>query len=187
MKRLAAISLILFAVPAGAAELSSEYTKLDHQTDCHVIGKSDGEGDWADLVCPGYGNYPYFIRSGDGRETVTYGFATDSGMPSFGPFNYSNGTVEWRLAAENGAKRPLAAIQRWYIADPEGNWTTQILVVSKVGQPDGGGACVMGYVTAADGAAANERARALSDRAADFECGDEISVEAPLRDLVPRQ
>lgn len=183
--RLFAFALFaVLAAPAAAAELSSDYTKLDQQKDCHTIGQSDGEGDWADLVCPGYGNYPYFIRYGDGRETVTYGFATDSGMPSFGRFNYSNGTIEWRLMTENGARRPVAAIQRWYLADIDGKWTTQILVVSKVGQPDGGGACVMGYVAAADGAAANERARALADQVGSFSCGDTVTVEAPIRDFI---
>lgn len=180
--------LIAAAVLAGAAlpvmgqELSSEYTRLNQDTDCTVIANSaaEGEGDWADLVCPGYGGYPYVIRYGDGRETVTYGFATDSGMPSFSPFNYSNGTVEWRVRTAGETRRPVAAIQRWYLADIDGNWATQILVVSRVGQPqDGSRACVVGYVAAADGAPANERARKLGDGAEAFECGDDTPTVEP--------
>jgi hypothetical protein len=126
------------------------------------------------------------LSYGDGREQVTYGFASSSVMPSFAPFNYANDTIEWRLVTENGAKRPVAAIQRWFLADQDGKWARQILVVSKVGQPDGSGeACVMGYVEAADGAAANERARKLSERALGFECGTEIVVEDSVREFAP--
>ena len=187
MKRLVFAVLAMLATPAAAAELSSDYTKVDQQNDCHVVARAaEGDGEWADLVCPGYGHYPYVLRYGDGREQVTYGFASSSVMPSFAPFNYANGTVEWRLVTENEARRPVAAIQRWYLADQDGKWATQILVVSKVGQPDGSGeACVMGYVAAADGAAANERARKISDKAPDFECGSEIIVEDAVREFVP--
>ena len=188
MKHLAAIALALCATPVFAAGLTSDYTKVDQQNGgCAVIATAaEGEGEWADLVCPGYANYPYVIRYGDGREQVTYGFAASSVMPSFGPFNYSNDTVEWRLVTENAVKRPVAAIQRWFLADQDGKWATQILVVSKVGQPDGSGeACVMGYVAAADGAPANERARAMADKALDWECGSEIMVEDAIREFVP--
>lgn len=189
MKSLAAIALAL-ALPgaAAAADFTSDYTKVDQQNGgCAVIATAaEGDGEWADLVCPGYANYPYVISYGDGREQVTYGFANSSVMPSFGPFNYSNDTVEWRLVTENGVKRPVAAIQRWFLADLDGKWTTQILVVSKVGQPDGKGeACVMGYVAAADGAPANERARAMADKVLDWQCGSEIMVEAAIREFVP--
>ena len=188
MKHLAAIALAVFAaVPIAAQELTSDYTKVDQQNDCHVIARAaDGEGDWADLVCPGYGHYPYVLSYGDGREQVTYGFAQSAVMPSFGPFNYANDTIEWRLVAENDAKRPVAAIQRWFLADQDGKWATQILVVSKVGQPDGSGeACLMGYVAAADGAPANVRARAMADKALDWECGSEIMVEDAVQQFAP--
>ena len=197
MHRLAALAIAFVtagavpagAAPAGAAEFSSDYTKGDQQNGgCAVIAAApeDEGGDWADLVCPGYANYPYVISYGDGREQVTYGFASSPVMPSFGPFNYSNDTIEWRLLTEKGGKRPVAAIQRWFLADLDGKWKTQILVVSKVGQPDGSGeACVMGYVAAADGAPANERARAMADKALDWECGSEVMVEDAIREFVP--
>jgi len=182
-------ALLLIATPVAAQDLTSQYTRLDQDSDCNTIARSaEDDGDWADLVCPGFAGYPYVIRYGDGRETVTYGFATEPGMPSFGRFNYSNGTVEWRLRADNGGERPVAAIQRWYLADIDGNWATQILVVSKVGQPEQGGeACVIGYVDAADGAegSANERARDISDGAESFACGDDRpEVEPGIAEFV---
>jgi hypothetical protein len=189
MNHLAAIALAFFAAaPVAAQEFTSDYTKVDQQNDgCHVIARAaEGEGEWAELVCPGYGHYPYVLSYGDGREQVTYGFASSSVMPSFAPFNYANDTVEWRLVTENNAKRPVAAIQRWFLADQDGKWATQILVVSKVGQPDGSGeACLMGYIDAADGAPANERARKLADRALDWECGSEIAVEDAVQEFAP--
>jgi hypothetical protein len=186
---IALLALAVCIVPASAQDLTSEYTKHDPDGDCLVIGSSveDGEGDWSDIVCPGYGGYPYVIRYGDGRESVTYGFATDSGMATFAPFNYGNDTVEWRVRVTEATKRPVAAIQRWYLANAEGAWTTQILVVSRVGQPgDAAGACVVGYVAAGDGAPANERARVVADKAEAFDCSDdEPSVETAIAGFVP--
>jgi hypothetical protein len=183
-----ASALAALVLPASAQDMSSEYTKLDQNEDCLVTARAgEGDGDWADLVCPGYGGYPYVIRYGDGRETVTYGFATQSGMNSFAPFNYSNGTVEWLVRAEGDAKRPVAAIQRWFLANGDGAWETQILVVSKVGQPEEGSqACVVGYVAAADGASANERARELAGRAEEFDCdSDAVAIEDAIAEFVP--
>ncbi|WP_042249935.1 hypothetical protein [Paracoccus sp. PAMC 22219] len=54
-----------------------------------------------------------------------------------GAFNHAGPTVEWRIAQIEGHAVPVAAIQRFHLADPGGGWATQILVVSKVGQPDG--------------------------------------------------
>jgi hypothetical protein len=193
MKKLTAIVLAVFAVQpsvASGAELVSEYTRLDQDVDCTVIERAaEGEGEWADLVCPGIAGYPYVIRYGDGRETVTYGFTGENAMTSFAPFNYSNGTVEWRMRTEGDAKRPVAAIQRWFLADIDGNWATQILVVSKVAQPEPDPeACVVGYVSAADGAPANVRARLLADAAESFVCGsDSVTVEPAIAEFVSAQ
>lgn len=190
MTRLAATTFAALAVliaPGLADEFTSEYTRLDQNTDCTVIASAaEGEGEWADLVCPGIAGYPYVIRYGDGRETVTYGFTGESAMTSFARFNYSNGTVEWRMRSEGDTKRPVAAIQRWFLADLDGNWATQILVVSKVAQPEPDAeACVVGYVSAHDGAPANVRARALADTAEDFSCGtDRATVERAIAEFV---
>jgi len=183
MKTLLVLMLAGLSLPAMGAELSSAYTRLDQDKDCEVVDKAEeGDGEWADLVCPGYEGTSYMIRYGDGRETITYGDAEESGMPSFAPFNYSNGTVEWRL----NAGRPVAAIQRWYLANEEGQWQTQILVVSKVGQAADRQACVIGYVAANEGGTANERARLISNEAEAFACGtDRPVVEAAIAQFVP--
>lgn len=188
MKLVVAVIFSLFALPVAAAELTSEYTRNDPGRDCEVVGQSkSGEGDWSDIVCPGVKGYSYRINATDGREAVTYGYTQSPGMPTFGAFNYAHSTVEWRVGRVNGASVPLATIQRFYLADQNGEWRTQILVVSKVGQRAGGGACVVGYVSANEGSTANQRARIISNDAASFRCGrDKPIVEAKIRQHAPQ-
>ncbi|RDE08405.1 hypothetical protein [Pelagibacterium lacus] len=169
----------LLATPAPA-QVSSAYTRYTLPDDCTRIAASDGEGDWADFVCPGFGGYPFVIRYGDGRESITYGFATASGMSTFAAFNYANETVEWRIIENGETVRPFAAIQRWRLANSEGEWAHQMLVVSRVGQPSDGGACPIAFVAPTDGA--NDRARDYADRLADdFHCGTDMPV---IEDLI---
>lgn len=184
MKLITAAAVFFLAVlPTSAGELSSEYTRNEPQRDCQLIDRSaGGEGDWSDIVCPGAGGYHYYISGTDGREAVTYGYAQNPGMPTFSAFNYANTTVKWRMGRHNGRYLPVAAIQRFYLADVNGNWSTQILVVSKVGQPGAGDACVVGYVSANEGESANLRARQLSNDAPSFRCGrDRPLVESAIR------
>lgn len=185
MKRYLTVALFALVTTPVTAQAISEYTRYDLETDCSLIDRApDNEGEWADFVCTGHAGYPFVLRSSDGRDSVTYGFATGSGMATFAPFNYANGVVEWRVRLDRNAERPVAAIQRWFIADHMGDWTRQLLVVSKVGQPDGGGACAMAYVAATEGG--NERARRLADELVDgFVCGKSApTIEDEIGDIV---
>ncbi|WP_127145302.1 hypothetical protein [Pelagibacterium montanilacus] len=183
-----AIAMVLAGALPASAQVDSQYTTLDFQADCMTIAASqEGEGDWADLVCPGFGGYPVVLRYTDGRESATYGFATDSGMATFGPFNYAHDTIEWRIETRGDVVRPFAVIHRWYLSDVDGDpRANQILVVSRVGQPDEGGACAIGYIDGATGPDANIRARELADeRAAAFACGsDSPFVDEAISELV---
>lgn len=184
--RLLIVAAAFGAMPAAAAELTSEYTRNHVDRDCEIVASSpDDEGFWVDIRCPGVAGYTYMIRDSDGRQSVTYGSSERSSMPTFGAFNYAHPTVEWRMGTLNGEVVPIAAIHRFSLSDGDGEWTTQILVVSKVVQPDSEG-CIVGYVSANEGGSANERARVVSDRAAAFRCGvDEPSVEDKIRQHVP--
>lgn len=185
MKALATTLALALLPGVAAAQMTSDYTRYDAETDCVVINQApDDAGHWSDLACTGYANYPFLIRYGDGRETITYGFETEAGMPGIGPFNYAHGVVEWRLKTRNGVLYPVAAIQRWYLANTEGEWANQMLVVSRVGQPNDGGGCAIGFLSATDGV--NERARQLADeKAENFNCGsDRITVDEPLRSSI---
>lgn len=187
--RLFLIALAMLAATSAQAQWISEYTEYDRETDCALIGRAlDGEGDWADHVCPGYANYPFVIRYGDARESITYGFGVESGMATFGAFNYARDVVEWRVRIAADTERPVAAIQRWYLANSMGEWEHEILVVSRVGQPGGGGACAIGFVDAALNGA-NMRARAIADTHAEgFACGaDAPVIEETIAGMVSPQ
>ena len=94
----------------------------------------------------------------------------EDGFETFGPFNTTGKKIEWRLDADG---RPIAAILRYFISDPEGVAADgQVLVVSRVAQADDGLSCVVGYVDARLNKNANELARKIADDdAADFACG----------------
>lgn len=188
-ERLTATGLLLAAMTSFAfsGDNSSEYTRLDRESDCTVIAASSGEGDWAHYVCPGYGGYPFVIRYGDLRETITYGFATEGGMPNILPFNEAGPTIEWRMHEADGGRYPFAAIQRWFVSHPEGmDAIEEMLVVSRVGQPDGGGACAVAFIPASGNPQANEQARKIADqRAQSFECAsDRVEVDPDLTGIV---
>ena len=183
---LVALIIAASAMPTSAAELTSQYTRLNHDTDCKVVRQAPpGEGDWSDRVCPGVGQTSYVLQSTDGRETVAYGYSERGAMAGFTPFNYANGTVEWRIGLVKGRKAPVAAIHRWYLANGNGDWATQVLVVSKVGGRGGNPGCAIGYVYANEGARANIRARQISEAAASFRCGrDKPVVDRSIHEFV---
>ena len=160
---------------SALARIDSAYTSLDSEKDCRLIdeAKEDEGGDWAELLCTGYGDYPVYISYGDARDSVFFGYPPD-GKPdsweSFGGFNAAGKTVEWRL--EDGA--PFATILRWSvntITSGGENRSIEVLVVEKVAQPDSHESCVVGYVVAPGNPGHNEQARALADEyARSFTC-----------------
>lgn len=163
-KRILAAMLVLGGIATGAAAHDSVYTKLDLETcvklDEYALGVS--------LMCAGHSGFGVLFQEGDIRHSVHFGhignqFKT-SQFESFGSFNNVGDTIEWRL---NEERVPIAAILRWHISNPEAEGDQskegQVLVVSKVGQPGVGEACVAGYVDARANANANELARQVAD------------------------
>lgn len=170
--RLMSAAVILALAPAAALANSSAYTDLDPELGgCQTIASDNIGGTWK---CQGYGDYPFYFKEGDLRASVFFGpilqILIENGFETFGPFNSTGKKIEWRLD-ENG--RPIAAILRYFISDPEGSANGgQVLVVSRVAQPEDGLSCVVGYVDARSNRNANELARKVADEdAADFACG----------------
>ena len=183
----------LFVIGAGrfaaAGDLSSAYSDLDTETGCTVFASAgEGDGEWADLVCDGYRGFPVFLYENDLRETAFYGFPPAGDLApaweSFAAFNSVGPKIEWRVETSNGNAVPFATIHRRLVSgDGDGGSTTEVLVVSKVGQIDAREGCVVGLVLASGHPEANEAARKIADqRVRNFVCGTDqpISVGSPM-------
>ena len=172
------------AAPSLAAESAYTDVDLDH---CQTLDKpAAGEpGDFISMRCKGYKTYPLYFKEADLRQSVFYGFLDqqiiDNASESFAPFNHIGKKVEWRLD-ETG--KPYAAILRFHIENsnpdtgiPDKQSAGQVLVISRVGQPDDRRGCVVGYVDALANPDPNQRARQVADEmAAGFVCGKDEPV-----------
>lgn len=182
MRRLVLLLACLAPTVATAEEIVSAYTDLDLDKGCAVVGKaSEGEGDWADMVCPGYRGFPVIVQSADARDSVFYGFppARDElRWESFSAFNAVGPKIEWRIAREGDRETPFATIHRWSVSDPEdATRQVEVLVVEKVGQFDERQGCAVGLVMATGNPQANETARRIADeQARGFACGADERV-----------
>jgi hypothetical protein len=156
----AAVALLLSLAPAKA---ESVYTSPNLDTDCTLLEKSDDDG--GSWKCKGYKDYSVWFSEGDARQSIFFGHLGEwykqTAWESFGPFNHYGGTVEWLI--EDG--RPYAAISRFFIQNFEEDIAKnegQTLVISKVGQPGVGEACVTAYVDARANKEPNALAREVA-------------------------
>jgi len=176
-----AITLAVLAAAIAAAEpaaaQSSAYTSTAPKA-CRVLGGHNGVDDSTTRACPGHSGLVVLIAEDDLRETVSVGrnraaaAAEPAAATSFGPFNSTTATVEWRLDAQG---KPFAMIQRWHIADNDDPDTSgrprtkQLLVVTRLPP---GAVCHVGYVDVAANPNANDLARSAADQTArGFKCG----------------
>lgn len=191
MRTIAAL-LLSMAAGVGHAEIVSEYTEFDADSDCSVYRMAEeGDGDWADLACAGYRGYPVLLSYTDLRETIFYGFPPEGEMPrqpGFHPFNHAGPRIEWRIDRQERSETPFAAIHRWFVAaGGEGAADVEILVVSKVAGLEDREGCFVGYVMASGNSEANTAAREIADgEARDFVCGTDAPEfsDPAIRDLV---
>lgn len=191
LRRLTAIALLFAPVPASA-EILSAYTDADEKTPCATVAQAEeGDGDWAEIVCPGFMGFPVIISYGDARESVFYGFPPQRenafvGWESFGHFNSVGPKIEWRYEKKGDLTLPFATIHRWFVSEAEdATKTTEVLVIEKVGALDAREGCRVGYVVASGDPKANEKARKVADeQARDFSCaGDEPVIIADGAEL----
>jgi len=173
--------LISLAHAAGAEEISSVYTDLDVEKDCTTFEINEEGGEFANLVCNGYGGYPVLIYQADLRESIHYGFpkAGNQVWESFAAFNSAGPKIEWRVSKDSGRTIPFAAIHRWHVSDDPENAEKQVevLVVEKVGQIGDQESCAVGLVLASGNPKANETARRIADeQARGFTCGGDERV-----------
>lgn len=173
------LALLGGSMLAGAASadgaVSSSYTKLDIRKGCEQTSSNEVGGSY---LCAGFADYPVHFAEGDLRQSVFFGHVggwhAERAWESFGQFNYVNETIEWRL--KDG--KPFATILRWFVENinpdtgaPDDAHRGQVLVVSRVAQPDDGDGCVVGYVDALANGDANTLARQVADTLAEgFAC-----------------
>jgi hypothetical protein len=132
------------------------------------------------VKCPGYKGYAFYFNEYDVRQSTYFGHLSqgilDGAGETFERFNHIGDKIEWRLD-DKGV--PRATILRYTIEnlnpetyDPDPSLYGQVLVVSRVGQPDDMTGCVTAYVDALSNKDANELARKLADeQAPGFACG----------------
>jgi hypothetical protein len=161
--------------PAAAQNIST-YSSTAPK-DCRVL-RGGGEGDGGTRACKGPFGLAVVVSEGDLRETVSAGRSVKiaenepAATASFGPFNSSANTIEWRSA---GKAKPFAMIQRWHLADNDDAdkdnrpIAKPMLVVTRL-QP--GKVCHVAYIDVQANPDANELARKAADELArDFKCG----------------
>jgi hypothetical protein len=182
-----ALSALLWACfalipPASAQTFGSSYTSTAPR-DCRVKSAGNGVDDSTIRVCPGKAGLLVVISEDDLREAVSVGrsrAAADrepAAEASFGPFNSTTHTVEWR--AVDG--KPFAIIQRWHIADitdEDKNGRPIAKPLLAVTRLPPGAVCHVAYVDVKANPDANELARKAADEIArGFKCGkDEAKV-----------
>jgi hypothetical protein len=168
--RLAIVPLVLIglAVVAEASEIGSAYSDIDLDECKKIAQAQEGEGEWTQWQCQGYGGIAVRVTEDDLRFTVSLGPNAENqcaARQSFNKFNTLGPRIEWRI--EDG--KPFATILRWYQnADGEkSNW----LVVSKF---DGSESCQIAYIDPAM-PDANTLARQYADQKAKaFNCSKDI-------------
>ena len=170
--------VLCFAVASPCYAVESVYSRLNLDTDCTLLENSDdGGGSWK---CKGYMDYPIWFSEGDARQSIFYGhlgeWHKETAWESFGPFNHYGGTVEWLI--EDG--KPFATISRFFIQNFEEDIAKnegQTLVISKVGQPGVGEACVIAYVDARANKDPNALARTVAAEVVNgFKCRADTPV-----------
>ena len=164
---------------ANAQTFGSSYTSTAPK-DCRVKSAGNGVDGSTIRVCPGKAGLVVVISEDDLRESVSVGrtrAAADkepAAEASFGPFNSTTKTVEWR----NADGKPFAIIQRWHIADntdeaKDGRPIAKPLLVVTRLPP--GPVCHVAYVDVKANPNANELARKAADETArGFLCGKDV-------------
>lgn len=185
---LALAALTAFATPHAGVAAWSAYTdtRLDACEDL-IKDPSQIEQDMgvASYKCAGYKGYAFWFDEEDVRQSTYFGYLNDDILraagETFSAFNHVGDKIEWRLD-DKGV--PRATILRYFMEhqnpatnSPDKAFYGQILVVSRVGQPDDMTGCVTAYVDALENKYANAIARKLADKQAPtFACGKDKPV-----------
>jgi hypothetical protein len=186
--RAAILTLAVLGLAAPAQAASSVYTSAATDKGCENLptpSQEDADMGNVSLKCKGYGGYAFYFNEYDVRQSTYFGHLSkeilDGAGETFEVFNHIGDRIEWRLD-DHGV--PRSTILRYTMEnmnpetyEPDKNLYGQILVVSRVGQPDDMTGCVTAYVDALENKDANQLARKLADeQAPSFACGRQKPV-----------
>jgi hypothetical protein len=180
---LAVISTTAALILQSRAQTTGSSYSSTAPKDCRVTSAGDGVDGSTIRLCPGKAGLVVLVSEDDLRETVSvgrnrYGAAKEpAALTSFGPFNSTTNTVEWR--AVDG--KPFAIIQRWHIADnsdQDNNGRPIAKPLLAVTRLSPGAVCHVAYIDVQANPDANALARTAADEfARGFKCGkDEVKV-----------
>ena len=185
--RISCFLTLLLGLGSPALAGTSVYTKADTEHCKSLLTPEEEDPEMGNISaeCKGYKDYLFYFREGDVRQSTYFGFAdpqiVDQAAETFERFNHIGDKIEWRLDARG---TPRATILRYFMenldpvtSQPNEKLYGQILVVSRVAQPDDGLACITAYVDALANPDANAMAQKLADeQAPTFACGKEKPV-----------
>ncbi|MEP0508079.1 MAG: hypothetical protein ABJD38_05110 [Aurantimonas coralicida] len=160
--------LAALTVPVAALAGESVYTDLDLDG-CETVAIAAEDGGSGEWICPGIEGRAVFVSEGDLRVSIGFGAVPE--FQSFAPFNSLGSTIEWRVD-ERGA--PYAAIVRYHLDGAEVGETSDVLLVSRVGNGETPGCAVA--VLDAGNEQANGMARGAADLSTIFQCGRDRPV-----------
>ena len=167
MRNLILTLLILgWVTQANAQQVKSVYTPINLDK-CRLIDKAkEGDGEWAQFLCKGFGVYKLYVTEADLRFYITFN-KNDKGGQTLSPFNPIGKAMEWRLVRRGNGWTPFATIIRYYTDDSNGK-KGQVLVVSRFNY---GKTCHIAYIDALANKKANKLARFVADNMAlNFNC-----------------
>jgi hypothetical protein len=191
------------ASPAGDPAARSVYTLIELERCKRVPGGKDGGQDGGRWMCRGPTGFEVVFAEGDLRQFLSYGAKASeqrAAKQTLGPFNSifkdtagaatgDRATIQWRGTIQGNRFVPFASIMRYHTDtgdDGSGKrQRSQVLVVTKLGAPDGVEACHIAYIDAI----ANKDANALATKTADetargFDCRKEPAITG-LKGAVP--
>ncbi len=166
--------LVCSQLEAKTSKLSSRYTDLSGSA-CKTIAesKSDDEGAWAEIGCPGILGYKLNVSDDDNRQSVIV--VDPKGKKHSlkfyetvtGAFASVGNKAEWRVRKVKGKETPIALIVRLnasiLVEEPEKKMS--YLVIAKI-TPQA--ICVVGKIPPRS--KQNEFARLMADQAAKKPC-----------------
>jgi hypothetical protein len=178
-----AVAVFAFTAPLSASAAESVYTDASIEK-CENLLKNPDQVDidmgTIEVKCAGYKGYPFYFKEHDVRQSAYFGHLSekilDSAGETFAVFNHIGDRIEWRLD-DKGV--PRATILRYVMENmnpvtyqPDKALYGQVLVISRIGQPDDQTGCITAYVDALANKDANTLARKLADeQAPTFACG----------------